>query len=71
MLQCYCPDGKQSVMALKWLSYTAEKNEIYIQHIRNAGEKRVGNYLLNGYHEQTNTAYEFHFWHGNYIVCAL
>ncbi len=26
----YRPDGKQSVMALKWLSYTAEKNEIYI-----------------------------------------
>ncbi len=70
---CYRPDGKQSVMALKWLWYTAEKNEIYIQHIRNAGENHVGNYLLDGYHEQTNTAYEFHgcFWHGNYIVCAL
>ena len=69
----YRSDGKQSVMALKWLSYTAEKNEIYIQHIRNGGERRVGNYLLDGYHEETNTAYEFHgcFWHGNYIFCTL
>ena len=69
----YRPDGKQSFMALKWLSYTAEKNEIYILHIRNAVEKRVGNYLLDGYHEETNTAYELHgcFWHGNYIVCTL
>ena len=27
----YCPENKQSVLAQKWLSYTAEKNEIYIR----------------------------------------
>ena len=44
----------------------AERNEIYIQHARNGGEKRVGQYLLDGYHEETHTAYEAHgcFWHG-------
>ena len=62
----YSPKNKQSLLAHKWLSYTAEKNEMYIQHARNGGEKRVGPYLLDGYHEDTNTAYEFHacFWHG-------
>ncbi|CAB3982021.1 DNA polymerase [Paramuricea clavata] len=51
-------DDKQSLLVLKWLSYKAEKEDLYIQHARNAGEKRVGNYLLDGYHEETNTAYE-------------
>lgn len=31
--------------------FTAEKNEIYVQHAFNAEEKPVGNHLLNGYHE--------------------
>ena len=63
----YRPKDKQSILALKWLSYTAEKNNIYIQHARNAGEKRVGNYLLDGYHQESNTVYEINgcYWHGN------
>ncbi|CAB3995103.1 DNA polymerase [Paramuricea clavata] len=62
----YYPENKQSLLAQKWLSYTAERNKIYIQHARNGGEKRVGPYLLDGYHEETHTAYEVHgcFWHG-------
>jgi hypothetical protein len=62
----YCPENVQSLLAQKWLSYTAERNEIDIQHDRNGGEKRVGRYLLDGYHEETHTAYEVHgcFWHG-------
>ena len=65
----YRPKDKQSLMALKWLSYKAEKEAIYIQHARNVGEKRVGNYLLDGYHEETNTAYEINgcFWHGKLL----
>ena len=56
----------QSAEAIKWLSYTAEKEDILIQHVRNGGEKRVGNYSLDGYCEETHTAYEFQgcFWHG-------
>ena len=57
---------KQSYEALQWLSYTAEKEEIRIQHDRNGGEKRVGNYYLDGYCEETHTAYEYQgcYWHG-------
>ena len=62
----YSPNNNQSVFAHKWLSYTADKDEIYIQHARNGGEKREGNYLLDGYHEETHTAFEVHgcFWRG-------
>ena len=57
---------KQSIVAAKWLSYISEKEDLYIQHVRNDGEKRVGDYSLDGYCEETNTAYEFQgcFWHG-------
>ena len=57
---------KQSNMAVKWLSYVMEKEDIHIQHVRNGGEKRVnGRYSLDGYCKGTHTAYEFQgcFWH--------
>ena len=50
---------KQSNMAVKWLSYEMERNDIHIQHVRNGGEKRVGKYSLDGYCEEYHTAYEF------------
>ena len=57
---------KQSAEALKWLSYTAEKEDIHIQHVKNGGEKRVDRYSLDGYCQETNTAYEYQgcYWHG-------
>ena len=59
---------KQSNMAVNWLSYEMEKNDIHIQHVRNGGEKRVGRYSLDGYCEEFHTAYEFQgcFWHGKW-----
>ena len=57
---------KQSNLAVKWLSYVMQENDIRIQHVRNGGEKRVGKYSLDGYCEEYHTAYEFQgcFWHG-------
>ena len=57
---------KQSNVAITWLSYISEKEDLYIKHVRNGGEKRVDPYSLDGYCEETNTAYEFQgcFWHG-------
>ena len=60
----------QSHEALQWLSYTAEKEGIRMQHARNGGEKRVGNYSLDGYCEETHTAYEYQgcYWHGKFFL---
>ena len=57
---------KQSHEALQWLSYMADKEGIHIQHHRNGGEKCVGPYSLDGYCEETHTAYEYQgcYWHG-------
>ena len=61
---------KQSNVAVKWLSYISEKEDLFIQHVRNGGEKRFSNYSLDGYCEETHTAYEFQgcFWHGKDLV---
>ena len=61
---------KQSAEAIKWLSYTAEKEDIHIQHVKNGEEKRVGNYSLDGYCEETHTAYEYQgcYWHGKDLL---
>ena len=65
----YTPKNKHSLIAPKWIMYTAEKEEIDIQHARNGGEKRVGDYFLDGYHEETHTAYEIEgcFWRGRFV----
>ena len=56
----------QSNKAVIWLSYISEKEDLYIRHVRNGGEKRFNNYYLDGYCEETHTAYEFQgcYWHG-------
>ena len=63
---------KQSNRAVKWLSYIMEKEDIHIQHVRNGGEKRFGNYSLDGYCEETHTAYEFQgcYWHGKDLAMS-
>ena len=61
---------KQSNIAVKWLSWMAEKDEIDIEHVRNGGEKRIGKYSLDGYCEERNTVYEFQgcYWHGKNVI---
>ena len=60
---------KQSNLAVKWLSYVMEENDIRMQHVRNGGEKRVGKYSLDGYCEEFHMVYEFQgcFWHGKIV----
>lgn len=52
---------KTSKMELEWLEYESFKRNIYIRHAFNhkGGQKKVGNYFLDGYHVKSNTAYEF------------
>lgn len=62
----YVPQNKQSAQALKWLTYLAEKENIYIKHTGNSGEQHIRPYRVDGFHEPTNTIYEYYgdFWHG-------
>ena len=57
---------KQSNDAVTWLSYISEKEDLYIKHVRNGGEKRFERYSLDGYCEETHTAYEYQgcYFHG-------
>jgi hypothetical protein len=43
-----------------WLKYISVKNNIHILHARNGAEKKICNYKLDGWNEETKTAYEFH-----------
>ena len=62
----YLPEQKQSVITLKMLAWMAQRDNIVVQHARNAGEKRIGKYLVDGYNEDTNTVWEIQgcLWHG-------
>ena len=57
---------KQSNDAVTWLSYISEKEDLYIKHVRNGGEKRFQRYSLDGYCEETHAAYEYQgcYFHG-------
>ena len=43
-----------------WLKYLSEKYKIDIQHAKNKGELKIGNFRIDGFHLETNTIYEFH-----------
>ena len=62
----YIPDNKieknTSYKSLVWLKYLNKD----LQHAYNGGEKKIGNYYVDGYDNITNTIYEFHgcYFHG-------
>ena len=68
----YPSQQKQSPIAFKMLAWLAERDNIYIQHGRNGGEKRIGKYPVDGFNEETNTIWEVQgcLWHGceRYVV---
>ncbi|CAC5375852.1 unnamed protein product [Mytilus coruscus] len=67
--QGYNPEEKHSIKALKWLRYVSKSKGIHTQHARNGGEKKIGDYRVDGYHKNDNgeeIVFEYHgcFWHG-------
>jgi G:T-mismatch repair DNA endonuclease (very short patch repair protein) len=55
-----CMD-KQSHIAISWLNWEAEKQNIRIQHAGNGREVRIANkYKADGFCAETNTVFEFH-----------
>ncbi|KAG1710397.1 putative DNA polymerase [Nymphon striatum] len=51
-----------SAASIRWLTWVAHEQNIYIQHACNEGEYKVPGtrYKLDGFYESTRTAYEFH-----------
>ena len=68
----FMPKGSMS-MAIECLEWVVNQDRIHIHHQLNSTEKRVGNRKLpvDGFHAETQTAYQFHgcYWHGH--DCAL
>ena len=62
----YNPRLMSSKKAQRWLDFQAEKDKVFIQTASNGGEKKVGNYQLDGFCEENKTIYEFNgcYWHG-------
>ena len=63
--------GPYSQMAISWIQSIERKEGVIIQHAESGGELRIplgkSCIHLDGWCEETNTAYEFHgdVWHGN------
>ena len=66
-----CLNTNHARIALEWLHWQQHQlpdEDDYIRHAGNSGEYRIphSQYTVDGYHEKTNTVYEFQgcFWHG-------
>ena len=55
----YRRKDRQSAMAIRWLMWVAHSQGVEIQHAKNQGEKRIGQYKADGYCLQLNKVYEF------------
>ena len=64
-----CPSCSKnhSHSQITWIDYISNKDNIFIQHMLNGGEHKVGKYKADGYCKQNNTIYEYHgdYFHGN------
>ena len=55
----YNLNQRTSKKAMLWLKYISESRNIYIQHAKNEGEFKCGNYLLDGISEKHKIIFEF------------
>lgn len=57
-----------SKSALDWLCYEEKKRRISIKHMLNGGEHKIGSFRVDGFHQPSNTVFEFHgdFWHSHH-----
>ena len=64
----YKREVRYSRESIQWLDYIMRRDTFSIKHAENGGENRIGNYLVDGYHEPTNTIYEYHgcFYHKHF-----
>ena len=57
----YRKNDRQSVIAIKWMKWISETENLSIQHARNGGEVHIGNLKVDG-HDRNNPklVYEFY-----------
>jgi hypothetical protein len=55
----YNPNEKTSIKADKWLKFISESEGVYIQHLKNGGEKKIENYKVDCFCEEKKKIYEF------------
>ena len=57
---------KQSVIALCWMDWMAQQNQVHIRHAFNGGEVVLNGHKCDGFDEQNDVIYQFHgcFFHG-------
>ena len=60
--------NNQSAIAIKFLEYYAKSNDVHVSYAGNGGEKRIGEYFLDGYVNNGREEYGLEvlgcFWHG-------
>jgi hypothetical protein len=56
----YHANQKHSIGSIEWLNYMSYSKGIDIKHARNNGEQRINDYVVDGFHPETNTIFEFH-----------
>ncbi|GFR89468.1 novel protein similar to DNA polymerases [Elysia marginata] len=56
-------------LAREWLEYEAAKRGIFIEHMFNVGDRKMGEKKIpvDGYHPESKTVFQFHgcMWHGH------
>ena len=55
-----------SIKAVRWIQSEAKTRGIEIKHALNGGEQRINGHYVDGYHEESQTVFEFYgcYWHG-------
>jgi hypothetical protein len=44
---------------MEWLKWRSYKDHIHIQHAKNGGEVRIGEFMVDGINEERKTIYEY------------
>ena len=58
--QGYVAMHNHSYKSIQWLEYISASTGVFIEHARNTGEHKIGNYRVDGYDRENSVAYEFY-----------
>ena len=67
----YNANNKHSIKSIEWLNFLAHRENIKIQHARNGGEIRIGNFVVDGFCELESYCKIYEFFGCFYHSCKL